>query len=130
MLVAVAFKPVRVSTAGKVSTRGKGVNPWKTIRQKRSSAAPMGRFLPGTHSAPAGPRHVATGEAQRNPWRDWNSPILPQRGRGVSRFLSFEHIFLIELNAVSAKEVEEFGFELLPLVMFGLSRNVLLHGFL
>jgi len=43
---------------------------------------------------------------------------------------SVEHILLIELNAVSAKEAEELGLEGLLLVMFGLPSDIFLHGLL
>src|SRR5882724_2559944 len=84
-----------------------------------------------------GRRNVATGGAQsadrraeRNPWERVASKHLPRRGRGdtAPRDGSVKHIFLVELNVVRAKKLQELGLEILLLVMLNLSRDILLHG--
>src|SRR5262245_252246 len=81
--------------------------------------------------APKERRNVATGEAQvaarrlqRNPW----TGMCQRRPDGAKERCSFEHVLLIELDAVRAKQPQQFGLEVLLLVMRGLARDVFLHG--
>jgi hypothetical protein len=67
----------------------RGQKPRRSSPRRRDSRRPEGTAL----IAPEGRRHVATGEAQRNPWKGETQPVetlaifpsLPRRGRGLLR---------------------------------------------